>query len=243
MSGIKSLLGKRLKSTNKTEKMHQLAQRSTEGNLSSFSGVFQVPLPTEEEKQSLLEFLNSFKNESTPVSNDYNSLLEISSEIKAINNQAIILHGERIKKAQTILKSYKEGAFSSWLVRVYGNRQTPYNFLQYYEFYSELDAQHKEILDRMPKQVIYTLSSRKVPQEKKVRFIETFQGETKQQLLTRIREEFPLEKEDKRSVNYQQTFKKLIAELKHCKDLLPFSQEKKQGIANLIDQLEAYLHD
>lgn len=66
---------------------------------------------------------------------DLAELSLITSEVKAINNQAAILHGERIKKAQTLLKSYQEGAFSAWLNATYGNRQTPYNLMQYYEFF------------------------------------------------------------------------------------------------------------
>ena len=42
------------------------------------------------------------------------------------------------KERKTILKNYRDGAFSAWLIATYGNRQTPYNFLQYYELYITL---------------------------------------------------------------------------------------------------------
>ena len=39
---------------------------------------------------------------------DKEALYSLTAEIKSIHNQSIILHGERIKKAQEILKKYVE---------------------------------------------------------------------------------------------------------------------------------------
>ena len=90
---------------------------------------------------------------------DLEFLTTITSEVKAINNQAIILHGERIKQCtRTFLTKYRDGAFSAWLISTYGNRQTPYNFLQYYEFYQSLNLELQKRMDDMPRQVVlYTL--------------------------------------------------------------------------------------
>ena len=125
-------------------------------------------------------------------------LSAITSEVKAINNQAAILHGERIKKAQEILKKYRDGAFSAWLIATYGNRQTPYNFLQYYELHTSLPQTLHPKLDEMPRQAVYTLASRSGPFEKKQEIIKNYQGEPKQELLSLIRKTFPLALDDKR---------------------------------------------
>ena len=70
------------------------------------------------------------------------------------------MHGERIKKAQEILKSYRDGAFTAWLLAAYGNRQTPYNFLQYYELYTALSPGLHSQLEAMPRHAVYVLASR-----------------------------------------------------------------------------------
>src|ERR1700677_3684402 len=116
MSKFNDLLNLRFK-TKETQqpKMTALVERSNNGDLSSFSGVFRVMPLNDQEKE------------------DLEALTAITSEVKAITNQAVILHGERIKRAQEILKKYRDGAFTAWLFATYGNRQTPYNFLQYYE--------------------------------------------------------------------------------------------------------------
>ncbi|MEI8301336.1 MAG: CT583 family protein, partial [Chlamydiota bacterium] len=105
---------------------------------SVFSNVFHVEDLSIQDKFSLERILKTYFDEPRQLTQDLEELCKITSEVKAINNQAVLLHGERIKKAQQILKHYKIGAFSSWLIAVYGNRSTPYNFLQYYEFYISL---------------------------------------------------------------------------------------------------------
>ena len=152
------------------DKMASLGARATEGNLSSFSGIFRVSALNQREKNSLQELLQQFKKEEYEgTEQDFQSLSAITSEVKAITNQAVMLHGERIKRAQDILKNYKEGAFTAWLLATYGNRQTPYNFLQYYEFYTSMPEKLQPVIDQMPRQAIYTLASRRVLRRKKRR--------------------------------------------------------------------------
>ncbi|MBM3191742.1 MAG: hypothetical protein FJZ63_03695, partial [Chlamydiae bacterium] len=162
-------------------------------------------------------------------------------EVKAINNQAIILHGERIKKAQNILKSYKDGAFSSWLITVYGNRSTPYNFLQYYEFYISLSKMLQKHIDLMPKQAIYTLATRQGPLEDKEKFILGYQGQTKSQLLAEIRRLFPLDEKDLRKENYPA---KVLRETKKLLELFSApmfkpSQDEAEEIIVLLNKLRS----
>lgn len=196
MSKLNSLLMGRFKSHAKKEKMGELVERS-----SAPSNPFQVTSISAEEKKTLETLLKRYQKEETSIAEDLNFLSTITSEVKAISNQAVILHGERIKKAQELFKKYRDGAFSSWLLKTYGNRQTPYNFLQYYELYKILPKNLQGVVDEMPRQAIYSLSSRNVPQEKKIAFVQEYNGESKTTLLEKLRTSFPLPKQDKRNPN------------------------------------------
>lgn len=199
MAKVNSILTERLKmATKKLTKMTNLAELSSSGNLSSFSGIFRVTALSVKEQEALQMILTTFAGEKKDVDKDFQSLSAITSEVKAINNQAAILHGERIKKAQEILKKYRDGAFSAWLMAVYGNRQTPYNFLQYFELHSALPEKLHPKLDEMPRQAVYTLASRAGSLEKKEEIIKNYQGEAKNDLLSLIRNTFPLALDDKR---------------------------------------------
>lgn len=239
MSNIKSALSKRFeKNSEKPTKMDRLAEQTSLGTLSSFSGVFKVAGLTPDEKDSLKTLLDSYKQEDSSLDFDLESLCAITSEVKAINNQAIILHGERIKKAQTILVKYKDGAFSTWLLQTYGNRQTPYNFLQYYDFYSSCTENMQKAIDLLPKQVIYTLASRNILKEIKEQFILQYKGETKAELLAKIRDLFPLEDSDKRS---QKIAEQALEGLKKTKKLLERKSFKptKFELNELLEALES----
>ena len=174
---------------------------------------------------------------------DLSSLSTLTSEVKAIANQAVILHGERIKRAQEILKKYRDGAFTAWLFATYGNRQTPYNFLQYYEFYTTLPSNLHPLIDQMPRQAVYSLASRGGAIERKTEIVRNYSGQSKQELLTLIRQEFPLTEDDKRHPNLAAH---AIQLLKRSKELLknrlcvPSVQEKKQ-IQSLLLQLQGLL--
>jgi len=169
--------------------------------------------------------------------------MAITSEVKAITNQAVILHGERIKKAQDILKRYKDGAFTAWLFSTYGNRQTPYNFLQYYEFYSLLPQALHSKLDQMPRQAVYSLASRSGSLEKKETIVKNYHGQPKQELLSLIRLEFPLDEEDKRLPHFSQhaiNFLKRAREMvknPHC----VIREEEKRQIQNLLAQIQSLI--
>jgi len=183
--------------------MTALAEKSSSGELSSFSGVFRVSSLNEQEKEKLEELLKDYReNEDYDVRQDLDSLVTITSEVRAITNQAVILHGERIKKAQKILKSYQDGAFTAWLIATYGNRQTPYNFLQYYEFYMAMPTDLHPKIDEMPRQAVYTLASRSGDIVKKEEIVKDYNSEPKKVLIEKIRKIFPLPDVDKRLPNY-----------------------------------------
>lgn len=198
MTNVNALLSQRLNKNEKTSKMAEMAKQSASGNLTSFTGLFNPVELQEGEKQLLESILEEYANGESVVSHDLRALIAITTEVKAISNQAALLHGERIKKAQEILKKYKEGAFTAWLIATYGNRQTPYNFLQYYEFYTAMPKGLHPRIEAMPRQAVYTLASRPGPIEKKREVVEGYNGETKTELLARIREYFPIADGDRR---------------------------------------------
>ena len=117
MSKFNDLLNLRFKQKAVQQpKMTALVERSNNGNLSSFSGVFRVSQLSEKEKADIETILHNFRmKETVDLEADLKALMAITSEVKAITNQAVILHGERIKRAQEIFKNYREGAFTAWL--------------------------------------------------------------------------------------------------------------------------------
>lgn len=244
MSKVNTMLTQRFKmATEKLSKMTGLAELSSSGQLSSFSGVFRVSELSEKEQQSIQTLLGAYSHEEQDTEKDLHSLLSITAEVKAINNQAAILHGERIKKAQEILKPYRDGAFTAWLVTTYGNRQTPYNFLQYYELYMALPQMLHPKLDEMPKQAVYTLASRAGSLEKKEEIVRGYEGEPKQELLSRIRNAFPLAKDDKRAPDYAEY---AINSLNRLHTLLKGSDfrptpKQKTALQELLKSLHAML--
>jgi hypothetical protein len=242
MAKVNSILNQRLAIKEHKPKMTELAEQSARGQLTSFSGIFGVGGLNETEKEGLKELLNRYSDDALKgsIEPDFRSLVELTSEVKAINNQAAILHGERIKKAQEILKKYQEGAFSTWLINTYGNRQTPYNFLQYYEFYSTLPKALHQQMEAMPRQAIYTLASRKGALEKKIELIREFKGQTKDELLTLIRTLFPLPEKDGRRENLGES---IILNLKRLvktfsREPSPLSLQEKKELLQLLNQLK-----
>lgn len=245
MSKFNDLLHLRFsKNKDAKEKMTALVERANNGELSSFSGVFRVAQLNEKEKADIESILRSYRmNEVEDFESDLKTLMAITSEVKAITNQAVILHGERIKRAQDILKKYREGAFTAWLFATYGNRQTPYNFLQYYEFYTLLPQVLHPKLDQMPRQAVYSLASRAGAFTKKEEIVRNYTGQPKDELLQLIRIEFPLAEDDKRLPQFTSS---AISHLKRARDLMKnrncFAREdEKQTIRNLLRQIESLL--
>jgi hypothetical protein len=201
MKDLNSLLSEKMQQKNQT-RIQTLADK----NLAtpSVTGLFKTTPLSEGETFELHKILYENKTASSDLESDLLTLKALTQEIKAIQTQAVILHGERIKKAQALLKPYKDGAFTEWLIAVYGNRQTPYNFLQFFEFYSTIaEGLRPKLLD-MPKQAVYTLASRSGDSKKKVEIIQTYQGEPKHLILAKIRNAFPLANHDKRKQKFSE---------------------------------------
>ena len=181
--------------------MTAMAKQSANGDLTSFSGIFNVTDLNSNEKTAIESILRHYAVDLHHVDTDLACLISITSEVKSINNQAALLHGERIKKAHSILVKYRDGAFSAWMIAAYGNRQTPYNLMQYYDFCEVMPKSLRPQIESMPRQAIYTLASREGPLEKKRSIVEDYKGQTKMEILEEIRDAFPLAEEDLRKKN------------------------------------------
>lgn len=206
-------------------------------------GMFTILPLNEQEIGALQSLLTENRVDAADISEDLNALKKITSEVKAIHVQAIILHGERIKKAREILMRYREGAFSLWLIQSYGNRQTPYNFLQFYEFYQMLTESLREKMMEMPKQAVYALASRAGELEKKEMFIREYSGESKENLLLKIRQNFPLASNDKRKTNFSDKVLTVLTRLlQECKGVTWHpSKCESQKIHALLQEFRKYL--
>ena len=244
MSNVNALLSQRLKKNEQSSKMAAMSKQSANGNLTGFAGIFSVTELTENEKSFLENMLNQHLIGKNDISNDLESLISITSEVKAINNQAAILHGERIKKAHTILTRYRDGAFTSWLIATYGNRQTPYNFMQYYEFYESLPKILRPRIEAMPRQAIYSLASREGPIDKKTTIIENYTGQTKNELLTIIREAFPLATRDRRQKNLGESLITQLERVLHSMQTrrLSLTKSQKNEILNVLEEIDSLIN-
>lgn len=245
MANIHSILNERVKKSSQSSKMAAMAKQSATGNLTSFSGVFSVVDLSEKEKASLEKLLLDYAQENKDIQADLQVLISLTSEVKAINNQAAMLHGERIKKAHQLLTPYRDGAFTAWLIAAYGNRQTPYNLMQYYEFYEALPKQLRPQIEEMPRQAVYVLATRTGSLEKKQAIVANYQGQSKAEMLTLIRQAFPLEKEDKRQQKVGQGIiqglQRLYCQFKQSPP--PLNSSQKEQIRSLLQQIQELLDE
>lgn len=244
MSNFNALIKNRMKTPgdNKSpSKMAIMAEQSANGQKSGFAGVFNVTKLSSAEISSLHDLLVGYvpDERKDDFKVDFDRLTDITAEVKAINNQAIILHGERIKKAHAILIKYKDGAFTAWLIAAYGNRQTPYNLMQYYDFYQAMPGDLRPKVELMPKQAVYTLAARDAQFEEKKKIVENFSGETKNELLSLIREKFPLDDNDGRKLDHGNAtiiaLRKGLNSLKASKFKL--TDDQKELIGEIVGEL------
>lgn len=238
MSDLKSVLENRFKNP-PAQKMEELAKKRFQGELSPFIQGFSTCKLSAQEEENIRLLLQNYAPHNHNFEHDINALCHLSAQIKQIHHQAVLLHGERIQQVRNILKTYREGAFSAWLMLSYGNRQTPYNFLMYYELFSRLPEALKLIAERMPKQVIYTLAARQGPQEKKEAIIRDYQGESKGDLLKKIRDVFPLSAADARQTSMVKQALSLLTKgttlLNQCEKC---SEDELAAFENLLKKLQ-----
>ena len=244
MAKVNTLLTERLKKTDGPSKMSAMAQQSANGNLTSFSGVFSITDLNSREKEHIASILKDYAIDVNAVKRDLDNLISLTSEVKSINNQAAMLHGERIKKAHAIFTRYRDGAFTAWLMAAYGNRQTPYNLMQYYEFCEAMPKALRMQIESMPRQAVYTLASRDGPMEMKRRFVENYKGQSKTQLLDEIRDAFPLAQEDQRRKNMGESVVMALQKIHHALKKTPssFTNAQKNAASTLLEAIHQLIN-
>ena len=166
-------------------------------------------------------------------------LTDITRQIKNLVAQSILLHGERIKQAQDLLANYREGAFSKWLMETYGNRQTPYSMLRYYEFYNSAPKELQKIIEAAPKKVVYQLATREGDNSRKLDFIKAHGASKQSDTILLMQETFPVTITDKRKplmASKIEALCKLCTSLESRADTL--SKEDRQEIKQLIHRLQ-----
>lgn len=173
------------------------------------------------------------------VSKDLDDLTNITKQIKSISAQSVLLHGERIKQAQQILSKYRDGAFTKWLETTYGNRQTPYSMLRYYEFYQEASYEEQKLIEEVPKKCVYLLASKDGDQAKKMELIKQYGKTPQSDFILIIQETFPMQEKDKRKPVTKTTVESMC---KLCKKLESRSKyitdDDRADIQKLIDRLQ-----
>lgn len=134
-------------------------------------------------------------------SKDVDVLKQITSEIKAISKQQVVLTGQRVYEAQELLKSYKDGTFSKWLESTFGERKTGYNYLNFFRLHKALPNDDlRERLKRFPQKSAYMLASKNVAIEEKTEIINEYSGLNHDELVILMQERFPAASTDKRKM-------------------------------------------
>ena len=95
----------------------------------------------------------------------------------------------------------------------------------------------------MPRQAIYSLSSRAAKKEDKIAFIEAYQGETKSSLLEKLRQTFPLSLKDKRNSNKTKGVLDLLQKTLNLlsDDHFNPSKDEKREIKEQINKIQSRL--
>lgn len=177
------------------------------------------------------------------VSDDALELKRLTSEIKTIGKQGIILSGERVKRAQTLLKNYKNGTFVKWIDFTFSNRKTAYNMLSYFDLYNELPNQEtKEQFKKIPMKSAYIIASRTANLNIKKEVINQFHDRSISELNIIIDEKMPLAEGDKRSlktdnVRLMQILSDAVKKFRQRKNSL--TNKEKNQILGLIQVLES----
>ena len=213
-----------------------MATQSGAGNRSGFSGIFSlVENSVKKEKELLESMLKEYATDGVNITTDLHSLISITSEVKAINNQAAILHGERIKKAHAIPHPLPRRRFFKL---VDGRLRQPANALQFHAVLRLLPyhAQNAAAANRVDAKTSHLHTRNQNRSGGKEAGDCGINGETKTELLTRIRTEFPLDKLDKRR---QKVGEGVIMSLKRLSDVLAqkpltITREQKNTIYDLL---------
>lgn len=180
----------------------------------SFNSIFDTQPLDEEEvarlKSLLSESASTLSKEQ--IEQDTLTLKQITTEIKAIDKQGVILLGQRVKQARELLKPYRDGTFTQWLETAFGSKKSGYNALAYYELYQALPGEEsKEAFKKLPNKAAYILASREATIEVKADVISSCREKTSKEAIDLIKQSFPSKEDDKRVKTPEH--KKLIQEI------------------------------
>ena len=211
--------------------------------VNNFNSVFEPkPLGSEEEARIQKILFENFQlsndseeRENEKLSEDFQEIKTITAEIKAIHKQSLVLMGERLHKARIIFKTYREGTFTLWLKETFKSKQTGYNILAYYEFYTALPSlELKEIFKSLPQKAAYVLASRQGNLEDKINILIDPSFSQAENLLPFIREKLPLLDNDKRKTKMS---KILLLDML-CKNVEAIHVNKGNLPADVIEKLK-----
>lgn len=210
--------------------------------VNNFISVFDPkPLDPEEEiriQKLLFENIqlsgDSEDRENAKLAGDFQEIKTLTAEIKAIHKQSLVLMGERIHKARTIFKTYRDGTFTIWLKETFKSKQTGYNILAYYEFYTALPSiELKETFKNLPQKAAYALASREGELEDKVNILKDPALINAEDMLPFIREKLPLSESDKRKTKEAKIL--LIDML--CRSVETMHAKKETLAEDVLDKL------
>lgn len=218
--------------------------------VNNFNAIFDTkPLDGKESRnleKLLFDFFLPGRVSEDQVSNDLEQLKNLTSEIKAITRQGILLIGERIHSAREILKPYRDGAFGQWIDITFGSRRTAYNMLSYYQLYTALpDYALKERFKMLPSKAAYLLASKDADIEEKAKIIENYSESSTDDLIMLIQDRFPSDITDgrKKTANrslldsIEQGLKKIARRKDHL------TQENLEQIARFRSIINEILSD
>lgn len=170
------------------------------------------------------------------------SIKILTSQIKSIQKQHILLVGEKIFKVRSIIQKMQVSytTFSSWINLVFPTKSSAYNALAYYEFFIHLpNDQTKQIFQSIPHKVAYVLAARKGAYEKKVTILNQLLGKKNQDAIRIVNAHLPSSRPALLNLNPSQSLKnKIISE-----KLLDIVNEIDNGLClsdyniNLIKQI------
>ncbi|EPP35488.1 hypothetical protein CP10139811_1550 [Chlamydia ibidis] len=201
-----------------------------------------VSLNQDEQDQIESLIINHYEDLGEPHSEALNAIKLLTSQIKSIQKQHVLLLGEKIYRVREILQRINspETTFSQWINIVFHTKSSAYNALAYYELFISLpDSDTKTVFQSIPYKTAYLLASRKGTLEDKVKVLGEIRGMSNTSAIHVLNRHLP----SSRSVslhlpNYSEDRNKIISnKLIEVLNLLGNGLELSSHNINLLQQL------
>ncbi len=255
MSEMNRLAQKFLALRSKPKEGEESEAKKQELNLhNSFRALFDAQKMTEDEVRNMQLIFSEHmagQYDEESVRDDFRNLVQITTEVKSIQKQAVLLIGERVAKVRAILRKYSDekGAFTKWLKHTFNTLKTAYNALSFYEMYQVLpDEELRKNFKAMPQKASYILASRQGDFGVKCDIIRDYRGEKQKEVIEIIAEKLPIAEGDKRG--RQELGARTLMEMEELLDLLdrriglvrPSDKDRiEKMILRLRSLIDAYL--